>query len=192
MEIRVSVTSQGPATPLVIGAFGLYMEVSGLGPGGSVVISGSGPAPGFESATAEAPVEAIGQPLIEIAAARKQAGGFESATVEAPVEAAGQPAIEGAAAGKQAGGFADGCGEVDEGLFQKLAALRKKVSSEAGVPQYVVFHDSTLRDMCRLRPADLESLKAVPGVGKAKLEKYGGLFIEALKGQAHAGGPGGA
>jgi superfamily II DNA helicase RecQ len=82
--------------------------------------------------------------------------------------------------------------EVDEaapsgeaGLFEKLSALRKKISSEAGVPPYVVFQDGTLSEMCRLLPADLNALKCIRGVGAAKLEKYGEAFTAAIR--AHTG-----
>lgn len=68
-----------------------------------------------------------------------------------------------------------------EQLFQRLVALRKQISSEVRLPPYIIFHDSTLKEMCRLLPADLESLKVVQGVGLAKLEKYGMRFIEAIR-----------
>ena len=79
----------------------------------------------------------------------------------------------------------EGGGQQPEQLFDKLSALRKKVAAESGVPPYVVFHDNTLREMERLLPTDLEALGAVQGVGKAKLEKYGELFIAAIA--AHKG-----
>ena len=52
--------------------------------------------------------------------------------------------------------------------------------TEAGVPPYVIFHDSTLREMAALRPGSLAALAEVPGVGAAKLERYGPAFIEVL------------
>jgi superfamily II DNA helicase RecQ len=65
-------------------------------------------------------------------------------------------------------------------LFDCLVALRKQISSEVKVPPYIIFHDSTLREMCRALPGDLQSLKAIQGVGQAKLEKYGMRFIEEI------------
>ncbi|HWR61212.1 MAG TPA: HRDC domain-containing protein, partial [Clostridia bacterium] len=50
-----------------------------------------------------------------------------------------------------------------EVLFHKLVALRKQISSEVRMPPYIIFHDATLRDMCRLLPADLEAMKDVQG-----------------------------
>ena len=72
-------------------------------------------------------------------------------------------------------------GQQEQDLFQKLSMLRKQVAAEAGVPPYVVFHDNTLREMCSLLPMDLEAIKDVQGVGKAKLDKYGERFIAAIK-----------
>jgi superfamily II DNA helicase RecQ len=71
-------------------------------------------------------------------------------------------------------------------LFRKLAALRKKLAAQRGAPPYVIFHDAALREMCRALPADLTALAAIKGVGKVRLDKYGMLFIEAVK--AHTAG----
>jgi ATP-dependent DNA helicase RecQ len=65
-------------------------------------------------------------------------------------------------------------------LFERLAALRKKISSEVKLPPYIIFHDSTLKEMCRRLPADLETLGQISGVGESKLTKYGARFLEAI------------
>jgi ATP-dependent DNA helicase RecQ len=67
-----------------------------------------------------------------------------------------------------------------ERLFQRLAVFRREIASAAKLPPYVIFHDSTLREMCRILPTDLEQLSSIQGVGKAKLEKYGAIFIDAI------------
>jgi superfamily II DNA helicase RecQ len=41
----------------------------------------------------------------------------------------------------------------------------------------VIFHDSTLTEVARRRPASLEALAEIPGVGRSKLERYGGAVI---------------
>ncbi|HEX7039916.1 MAG TPA: DNA helicase RecQ [Trueperaceae bacterium] len=69
----------------------------------------------------------------------------------------------------------------DEALFQELRALRTAIAREAGVPPYVVFHDSTLREMAALRPTDLDALSRVSGVGAAKLERYGERFLAVIR-----------
>ncbi|MCZ8100178.1 MAG: DNA helicase RecQ [Burkholderiales bacterium] len=75
---------------------------------------------------------------------------------------------------------AGSAGEGDDALFDLLRAERMRLAKEQGVPPYVVFHDTTLREMARLRPLDLDALAAVPGVGDAKLRRYGDAFLEAI------------
>jgi ATP-dependent DNA helicase RecQ len=45
------------------------------------------------------------------------------------------------------------------------------------VPAYVVFHDSTLRAIAQARPASLEALRAIPGLGERKLANYGAELL---------------
>ena len=66
-------------------------------------------------------------------------------------------------------------------LFDKLRALRLELAKAAGVPPYVVFHDSTLREMAQLKPTTLEQMAALSGVGEKKLERYGRQFLEILR-----------
>ena len=74
---------------------------------------------------------------------------------------------------------ADGL-NVDEALFDRLRALRKRLASEEGVPAYVVFSDATLAAMAALRPRTREELRRVSGVGEAKLARYGAAFLAEL------------
>jgi ATP-dependent DNA helicase RecQ len=69
----------------------------------------------------------------------------------------------------------------DEGLFQKLKELRRRLAAETGVPAYIVFSDASLRDMCRKQPRTPGAFAEVAGVGEVKLERYGGVFIECIK-----------
>jgi ATP-dependent DNA helicase RecQ len=71
--------------------------------------------------------------------------------------------------------------EDEHNLFERLKALRNKRAGIAGVPAYVVFHDSTLRDMCRRLPVTEEEFMNVSGVGEMKKRKYGKEFIEEIK-----------
>lgn len=66
-------------------------------------------------------------------------------------------------------------------LFDALRARRRELALEGGVPPYVIFHDSTLREMAALRPASLRALSEVSGVGQAKLDKYGAAFVEVIR-----------
>lgn len=65
-------------------------------------------------------------------------------------------------------------------LFETLRKLRYEIAKEEEVPAYVIFSDASLRHMEILRPMSDEDFLAVEGVGKAKLEKYGADFINAI------------
>ncbi|MGZ8347234.1 MAG: DNA helicase RecQ [Allosphingosinicella sp.] len=67
-------------------------------------------------------------------------------------------------------------------LFEALRARRREIAAEAGVPPYVIFHDSTLHEMAAAKPATLHALGQVSGVGAAKLERYGEAFLEVIAG----------
>jgi ATP-dependent DNA helicase RecQ len=66
-------------------------------------------------------------------------------------------------------------------LFERLRALRKQLANEQGLPPYVIFHDATLREMALRRPLTLDQFADLPGVGSAKLTRYGERFIAALR-----------
>jgi ATP-dependent DNA helicase RecQ len=68
----------------------------------------------------------------------------------------------------------------DEGAFEYLRTVRKGLADQAGVPAYIVFSDKVLKEMVRRRPSTAAEMLDVPGVGPAKLEKYGAVFLEAL------------
>jgi ATP-dependent DNA helicase RecQ len=76
---------------------------------------------------------------------------------------------------------AGGVNPVGDPLFDALRALRRELAQEAGVPPYVVFHDATLREMAATRPASLEAMSAISGVGKRKLEAYGETFLATIR-----------
>jgi ATP-dependent DNA helicase RecQ len=65
-------------------------------------------------------------------------------------------------------------------LFEALRARRREIAAAANIPPYVVFHDSTLREMAALRPTSLAAMAQVTGVGAAKLERFGDAFLEVL------------
>ena len=75
----------------------------------------------------------------------------------------------------------DGVDHPHDPLFEALRARRRDLAREAGVPPYVIFHDSTLREMAELKPTSLHALSRVTGVGTAKLEKWGGAFVEVVQ-----------
>jgi ATP-dependent DNA helicase RecQ len=70
--------------------------------------------------------------------------------------------------------------DADQEVFERLRAWRAAAAKEQGVPAYVVFHDATLRAVATQRPADLDALSGISGVGQAKLDRYGEGILAAL------------
>ncbi|WP_413438653.1 DNA helicase RecQ [Sulfuriferula sp. GW1] len=69
---------------------------------------------------------------------------------------------------------------VDDALFEKLRVWRQAAAREHNVPAYVIFHDATLAQIAQLRPATLDQLGSVSGVGARKLEAYGASILEVV------------
>ena len=70
---------------------------------------------------------------------------------------------------------------VDHDLFDRLRAVRLKIARERGVPPYVIFHDTTLRELARLKPSTVAELHAVYGIGARKAEQLGGAFVDEIR-----------
>lgn len=73
--------------------------------------------------------------------------------------------------------------EGERELWEALRALRRKLADEHNVPPYVIFHDTTLLEMVRLKPHTLGDMAMINGLGTHKLENYGQAFLEAINGQ---------
>jgi ATP-dependent DNA helicase RecQ len=69
----------------------------------------------------------------------------------------------------------------DNPLWDALRECRQRLASLHNVPPYVIFHDSTLRQMVAERPADRDELLAISGVGQSKLTRYGDEFLTVLR-----------
>ncbi len=69
----------------------------------------------------------------------------------------------------------------DQPLFESLRALRRQLAEAQGVPPYVIFHDATLSEMARQRPATPAELARISGVGEGKLARYGEQFLLCVK-----------
>ena len=72
--------------------------------------------------------------------------------------------------------------EGDSSLFEKLRHLRLTLAKAQNIPPYVIFHDTTLRAMATAKPQTLAGLAGLPGIGEAKLARYGETFLDALTG----------
>jgi ATP-dependent DNA helicase RecQ len=70
---------------------------------------------------------------------------------------------------------------VDAALFDVLRAVRLRLARERGVPPYVVFHDTTLREMADRRPRTHDDLHGIYGVGLKKAADFGDAFLDAIR-----------
>jgi ATP-dependent DNA helicase RecQ len=70
---------------------------------------------------------------------------------------------------------------VDADLFDLLRGVRLRLARERGVPPYVIFHDTTLRDMVQRRPKTIDDLHNVYGVGARKAADFGDAFLDAIR-----------
>ena len=70
---------------------------------------------------------------------------------------------------------------VGDPLFDALRACRRELAQEGGVPPYVIFHDSTLREMAEQRPSNIREMSHISGIGQKKLDAYGDAFLAAIR-----------
>ncbi|KAB2834539.1 MAG: DNA helicase RecQ [Candidatus Brocadia sp.] len=70
--------------------------------------------------------------------------------------------------------------DYDHTLFGRLRALRKTLADQEGVPPYIIFHDTSLKEMTVYYPQSLLDLRKISGVGDQKLVKYGKVFLEEI------------
>ncbi|WAP69426.1 DNA helicase RecQ [Jiella pelagia] len=75
--------------------------------------------------------------------------------------------------------------EADRDLFQLLRQKRMEIARLQNVPPYVIFHDKTLIELAAARPTSRSEMARVPGVGEAKLDRYGPAFLSVIA--DHAG-----
>lgn len=74
--------------------------------------------------------------------------------------------------------------EEDASLLSALKAKRRALAEAAGVPAYVIFADKTLIEMAEKRPANLDQMMGITGVGAKKLESFGAAFLAVITGAA--------
>ena len=102
----------------------------------------------------------------------------EGASVQMKLPKERQPPKQDKHRGKA--GKAASLGAADMGLFAALREVRRSIANELALPAFVVFTDSTLRDMCIQRPTSRNELLMVSGVGSAKADRYGERFLAAI------------
>ena len=69
---------------------------------------------------------------------------------------------------------------VDFAVFDRLRKLRKELAEQEAVPAYAIFTNEQLAEMVRKKVSSLTQLGEVAGVGTARVEKYGALFLKAV------------
>jgi ATP-dependent DNA helicase RecQ len=72
----------------------------------------------------------------------------------------------------------------DPALHAALKTWRSEIARSRGVPAYVVLHDSTIDGIAATRPATLEALRGIAGIGDKKLEHYGEELIALVRANA--------
>jgi len=71
--------------------------------------------------------------------------------------------------------------EADQELREYLREWRRTTAKEQGMPAYVVLHDSSLDEICRLKPASLAELMNITGIGERKADLYGEGILSAVR-----------
>lgn len=69
----------------------------------------------------------------------------------------------------------------DHELFEVLRQLRLDISKKEALAPYIVFHDKTLKEMCRILPENKEEMLEVSGISEKKFEKYGSQFLRVIR-----------
>jgi ATP-dependent DNA helicase RecQ len=70
----------------------------------------------------------------------------------------------------------------DAGLLEQLKTWRMEQARVQGVPAFVIFHDRTLAEIAAARPADMDALGGISGIGAKKLERYGESLLTLVRG----------
>jgi ATP-dependent DNA helicase RecQ len=100
---------------------------------------------------------------------RKQSEGFDASTRSGRPRKRGKSEAEAALAPEH------------HTLFDALRAWRRQTAADQGVPPYVIFHDRTLGEIASFRPATLNDLAGIGGVGQAKLDHYGQAVLKVVR-----------
>ena len=74
--------------------------------------------------------------------------------------------------------------EEDAPLLSALKAKRRGLAEAGKVPAYIIFNDKTLIEMAEKRPANLDAMAGISGIGAKKLDSYGDAFLEVINGEA--------
>lgn len=120
-------------------------------------------------------------PIVQLTeAVREVMNGEERVYHKVEPEAA--PVIRGGRVSGSRSGGGGGSGVIaNSELFDALRGLRKRIADAENMPPFVIFHDSTLREMCNAMPTTERAMRSVKGIGEAKYAKYGQAFLELIQ-----------
>lgn len=120
-------------------------------------------------------------PIVQLTeAVREVMNGEERVYHKVEPEAA--PVVRGGrVAGSRSGGGGGSGNLANTELFDALRGLRKRIADAENMPPFVIFHDSTLREMCNVMPTTERAMRSVKGIGDAKYAKYGQAFLELIQ-----------
>lgn len=118
----------------------------------------------------------------ELVVAQADTGRAQRSRVSSGVSTGGSGGVSTGASGRTSRGLEVATlSDEDAELFEQLRVLRRSLADETGVPAYIVFGDKVLLEMVSRRPTNERELLRVPGVGEAKLERYGSAFLRVLR-----------
>ena len=69
----------------------------------------------------------------------------------------------------------------DAELREYLRQWRRRIAQQQGVAAFMVMHDSSLEELCRLKPKSLEEILGVSGFGQRKVGLYGTGILRAFQ-----------
>jgi ATP-dependent DNA helicase RecQ len=69
----------------------------------------------------------------------------------------------------------------DEALFEELRKKRLQIAKSLQVAPFIIFHDTTLREMAVHKPGNLVEMAKIKGLGEKKLKDYGAAFLDVIK-----------
>ena len=95
--------------------------------------------------------------------------------------AASRAAVRRSVAKAASGGTVSALAEPDHELREYLREWRRVTAKEQGMPAYVVLHDSSLDEICRMRPTSVAQLLGITGIGERKADTYGKKILAALR-----------
>jgi ATP-dependent DNA helicase RecQ len=83
----------------------------------------------------------------------------------------------------------DALSPADAGLFERLRVLRRDIAASEKVPPYLVFPDTVLVALAKIRPTTPDEMRQISGVGEVKLRAYGERFLEVIRGYPYRDPP---